>query len=348
LPREEESAFDELDGLTGVSEAVRPFTAAQLVACGECLRANAPTRMSCLYCGAPLPATEQSEALRRPDLKKLEEWEQGFNVVTLPRSDGWLKPEAAGEAASLLRLDAGRLTQIVASGRAMPLARASSSEEAELIVKRLGPLGIDAEVFTDEALSSQPARVRALEFQADALVRGAGLDAKPRRVPWAEVALLVTGRIVTKRVEVEERKSMLGSRSKMVESREMAADEAVLDIYTASGADDEGFRIMSGGFDYSCLGADKRLFTAENFSALVEALRVRAPSAIFDDEYARLRALLSDAWPPAEHTESLGLRRERAGRFNTEAVTTVSNERQFTRYARLRQRLTLRARAESL
>ena len=48
------------------------------------------------------------------------------------------------------------------------------------------------------------------------------------------------------------------------------------------------------------------------------------------------------AWPPAEHTESLGLRRERPGRFNTEAATVVTNEAQFTRYSRLRRRLALR------
>ena len=77
-------------------------------------------------------------------------------------------------------------------------------------------------------------------------------------------------------------------------------------------------------------------------------LRGRAPSAVFDEEYARLRPLLADVWPSAERTESLGLRREGAGRVNTEAVTTVSNEGQFTRYARLRHMLVLRARAESL
>lgn len=346
MPREDEFwAFNELDGLRGVSDAPRPFTAEQLVACEECLRANAPTRMSCLYCGTPLPATEQSVALRRPVLKRLEDWEQGFNVVMLPRGVGSLAPEAQEEAASLLRLDAGRLGEMAGSGRALPLARASSSEEAELVLKQLGRLGIAAEVFTDETLSRQPVRVRALDFQQeDALVCWTSLEAKPRRVLLSEVILLVTGRIITRRVEVEERKTMLGSRSKTVESREMSADEAVLDIYVASEGEAEGFRIMSGGFDYSCLGEGKGLLTADNFKALVGELRRRAPSAVCDEDYARLRSLLSDVWPPAERTESLGLRRERVGRLNTEAATTVSNERQFTCYARLSAHLVLRGR----
>jgi hypothetical protein len=167
--------------------------------------------------------------------------------------------------------------------------------------------------------------------------------------------LLVKGRVVSRRVEVAERKRGFGGRSEMVDARELASDEAVLDVYTAfgeghaaSGGAAEGFRVMAGGFDYSCLGGDKGLLAAENFNALVTALRARAPSAACDEEYARLRPLLADVWPSAERTESLGLRREGAGRVNTEAVTTVSNEGQFTRYSRLRQLLVLRARAESL
>nr|MDQ3746090.1 hypothetical protein [Acidobacteriota bacterium] len=104
------------------------------------------------------------------------------------------------------------------------------------------------------------------------------------------------------------------------------------------------FRVLADNFDYSCLGASKRLLARENFVTLVETLRARAPSAVFDDEYASSRALLSLAWPPTERTASLGLRRERPGRFNTEAATLITNEQQFTRYSRLRRRLAPRGR----
>jgi hypothetical protein len=347
VPREEEhTGLEELGGLPGGTDAPRPFAPEQMVACDACLRANAPTRMSCLYCGAPLPATKESAALRRPSLKKLEEWEQGFNVVTLPLASESPPPEALDEASSLLRLDAARLRESVCAGRSLPLARASTADEAELIVERLGALGIRAEVFADESLAKRPARARAFDFEDDALVCRTGPDAEPRRVPWPEVALLVTGRIVSRRVEVAERKSGFGGRSEVVEARELASDEAVLDVYAASAG--EGFRVMSGGFDYSCLGEAKGLLAAGNFGALVRELRARAHTAAYDEDYARLRPLLSGAWPAAEHTESLGIRRERPGRFNTEAVTTVSNEGQFTRYARLLHLLALRSRAEGL
>ena len=357
MAREEDFAgFDEAgQDDARASEATRPFAPDQMVACEECLRANPPTRMTCLYCGRKLPATSQGAALQRPALKKLEEWEHGFNVVTLTRAAGALTSEDAEEAASLLRLDAGELKEIVLAGRALPVARASSADEAWLIVERLRALGLGTEVFPDDVLARRPMRVRAFEFEEDALVCRTSPEAEPRRVPWTEVVLLVKGRLVSRRVEVAERKRGLAGRSEMVEARELASDEAALDVYTAFGEgrsarvwEDAGLRVMANGFDYSCLGSDKGLLAAQNFETLVATVCALAPSAVYDEEYARLRPLLADVWPSAERTESLGLRRERAGRINTEAVTTVSNEGQFTRYARLRPMLVLRARAEIL
>ncbi|HEX7317023.1 MAG TPA: hypothetical protein VF297_24190 [Pyrinomonadaceae bacterium] len=352
MSREDErEAFGEFDALG--EGAARPFAPEQMVACEECVRANAPTRLTCLYCGASLPRTKEGAALWRPKLKRLEEWEQGFNVVTLTRAAGALTSDAAEEAASLLRLDVGGLKEMSLAGRAMPLARVTSADEAWLIVDKLRELGLNTEVFPDEVIARRPVRARALEFEDEAVVCRAGPEAEPRRVPWSEVVLLVTGRVVSRRIEVAERKRGLSGRSETVETRELTSDELVLDLYTSSVEEHEahavggpGFRVMSGGFDYSCLGEGKSLIAAENFNALVAALRERAPTAAHDEEYARLRPLLSDVWPSAEHTESLGLRRERTGRFNAGAVTTVSNETQFTRYARLRHLLLLRAREE--
>src|SRR5215216_7357352 len=78
---------DEEDWQTGDAFApaprVRAFAPAELVACPACGRANAPTRMQCLYCGAGLPAAAGADDLRRPALRPLEAWEQGYNVVLL-------------------------------------------------------------------------------------------------------------------------------------------------------------------------------------------------------------------------------------------------------------------------
>ncbi|HEV7889897.1 MAG TPA: hypothetical protein VGP08_04630 [Pyrinomonadaceae bacterium] len=350
LAREDElNAFD-LDEDSRESSsahgAVRRFAPDELVACGKCSRANAPTRMNCLYCGAPLPVTEQSAALRRPALRKLEEWEQGFNIVLHPPSTR-PAPETIEELAAFLRLDAARLSEMLDAGTTLPVARAASGEEAELIVSRIKARGLDAEVLNDDLLARTPVRVRALGFDADALVLMTTAEATPAGVFWDKVVLLVVGRIVTRRVELEERPSKLSGRGRLTDAREVASDEAVLDIYT-SDAEHEGFRVMADGFDYSCLGAGKGLLARDNFKTLVAELRARAASAALDEGYARLRAQLASAWPPAERNESGGLRRERPGRLNTESVTVVSNEAQFTRYARMRRLLVLRGRAKSL
>jgi hypothetical protein len=369
LPREDEFAefADELS-LTGAHSSVRPFTAEQLVACEKCKRSNAPTRMNCLYCGAQLPVDAETSELRRPVLKKLEEWEQGFSVVLLPRgarasfdtdeethtaaireltgASVATSTEEIAEASLLLRLDAARLAEIIGARRALPLARAATIEEAELTRKRLEALSLNVEIFSDETLEKPHVRARALAFNEDALVCFPGLDAEPRSLLWTDIVLLVVGRIITKRVEVTEREAKLSTRSEIVDSREIVSDEAVLDIY-ASTKDAASFRIMADNFDYSCLGASKSLLARENFVALTKALCARAGGAILDEEFARMRGLLSSVWPPAERKEALGLRRERPGRVSAGAATVFSNETQFTRYARLRSILALRERADA-
>ncbi|HEU4598095.1 MAG TPA: hypothetical protein VFS10_23405 [Pyrinomonadaceae bacterium] len=342
---EEMSALSELLG-PGESTP-RRFSAGELVACGECARANPPTRMNCIYCGAALPVTAESEALRRPTLRKLEEWENGFNLVLSPRREAKSpSPEALAEAADLLRLEAAQLSACVEAGTALPVARAATLEEAQLIERRLRALGLSVEAVSDEELgaSKMPKRIRALEITDDELVGWGGPEEDAGGVAWGEVELFVAGRIFTKRLEVEEVRKRLKGRQETIDAREMLFDEAVLDIFHASDEGGAGWRIMAESFDYSCLGARKGLLARDNFNTLVETLRARALTAEFDEDYVRLRHLLAAVWPLAERTESLGLRRSRPGRLSTEAVTTASNEMQFTRYARLRQVLARKGR----
>ena len=152
MSREDEG--DVFGGFDALGEGgARPFAPEQMVACEACVRANAPTRLTCLYCGAALPRTKEGAALWRPKLKRLEDWEQGFNVVTLARAAGALTSDAAEEAAALLRLDAGGLKEMSLAGRAMPLARVGSADEAWLIVDKLRELGLNTEVFPDDVLA---------------------------------------------------------------------------------------------------------------------------------------------------------------------------------------------------
>ncbi len=318
--------------------APRAFTPAELVACEACLRANAPTRLHCLYCGALLPVTDDAaqKDQRRPTLRALEAWEQGFNVVLLPQAASQVVgTDAVPEAAEFLRIEAEQLRAMWEAQTWLPLARVATSVEASLIEQRLGALGRRVEIVADEELAVEthaPKRIRRLEFAENYLKGWASAESAGTQVEWSQVALLVAGHISRKRIEVVER-SGRAAEKELVEAREFYADEGALELYVAGS--NVNWRIVSAGFDYSCLGAEKGLVAGENFARLSEMIRARATVAVFDDSYRNARHYLKFAWPLAEQTGAGNLRRLRPGRYNSEAVTNVSNEAQFTRYGRL-------------
>lgn len=329
-----------MDEDAGASLMPRAFAPGEMVACESCVRANPPTRMNCLYCGAVLPVTEAGQDLRRPTLRALEAWEQGFNVVLVPQeAAGELSVDNLSEAARLVRLETGQLREMLSAGAYLPVARVASLDEASLVESRLGALGCRVETVTDEALGVEthaPKRIRKLEIDADALKGWTSAESEAERVGWTDIVLIVAGRIARKRIEVEERRG--GSRradAEVIETREFQTDESALDLYFAGSV--VNWRIMAENFDYSCLGAEKSLTAAENFKRLTETLRERATVAVYDDSYRSVRAFLKFAWPLAEQTEAGSLKRIRPGRYNAEAVTSVTNETQFTRYGRLLQ-----------
>lgn len=346
-------------GRASSAGATHGFAREQLVACDECLRPNAPTRMNCLYCGAALPVDESGAALRRPTIRPLEEWERGFSAVLLPTAPAArggnfeealgpragragdrtrFEEESLAEAASLLRLEVETLREMVAAGSAVPLARVATRAEASLIRERLGALGFALTVLADEELcgeKAQPLRVRRLEFGGETLEGWAGVASEPRAVAWGEVVLLVRGQMLTERVEVEERSVRLGADRAVADERRMFGDANVLDLFAETREGVAHWRIASDAFDYSCLGEHKTLLAKDNFETLVRTLRASAPRAVYDDAYKSVRRLLAAAWPPIERAAAGGLRRERPGKFNVEVVASTSNETQFTRYARM-------------
>lgn len=317
----------------------RGFTRDQMVRCEACLRANPPTRTSCLYCAAQLPATEAGEALQMPTLRRLEKWEQGFNVILLPTDAAPFPKEAVRTAVELLRLRPEDLGRIIEAREPLPVARAASSNEAALVERKLGELGFKALVIADTELGTEASsvrRARAFALTEDALVVHPAGGGEPSRVLWTEVSLLLTGRLIVCEVAVEERKGRRAEKE-IVDARELSADEAVIDIYTTR---DRGcWRVSASGFDFSCLGARKGLVAAQNLATLVSILRERAGRATYDDSYMRVRAALAYAWPVEQQTETRGWRRNAPGRVTTEEVARSDNESQFTRYSRLRRYL---------
>jgi hypothetical protein len=335
LPDDEKEIDFFADGEPLRSEP-RGFAPEQMVTCEACLRANPPTRTSCLYCGAQLPATEVNAALQKPTLRRLEKWEEGFNTILLPGGSAQLTQETLEQAADLLQLKPEELQRIVEAGVPLPIARAASHNEAALIENKLSEMGLSVLIISDSDLlpnESMMRRVRTLEFTEDGFVAFASGGSETWRAAWNEVALLVAGRLFVRQIEIEERKGRRAE-NELVDARELSADESVLDIYTTQ--NNSGWRITANNFDFSCLGAQKGLIAAQNFSTLTKILRERADASHYDDSYNAVRHALSTVWPLEQQTESHGWRRARIGRVNTEAVTRSDNETQFTRYSRLR------------
>jgi len=309
------------------------FSFDQMVRCEECLRANPPTRVNCLYCGSALPVTASASSLARPSLRPLEQWEQGFNNILLGRRDD-PEPALVAQVASFLRQDTTTIERLMLAKTALPVARAASMEEATLIERKLNELGVETVTVPDHDLhidSSPPRRLRTLEFrEPDRVTTQAGTQ-EEESIPWAEVSLLIVGRLFVKQVELRERKRRR-SENEILESSEFNTDVAVIDIYSESRIG--SWRIMANSFDFSCLGESKGLLVGENFPKLIKLIRDRTPEAEFNDSYATLRQSLELVWPSGKRVEAGGLR-VRGSKYSTTEIITTSNEPQFTRYSRL-------------
>ena len=310
------------------------FSPDQMIRCEECLRANPPTRVSCLYCVAPLPLTESSLHLRRPDLRQPEKHQAGYNNILLPQEQV-VSDRAIDEAAGLLKLSAVNLRDLVSQAAPLPVARTASREEAELVSLRLRDLGLSCAALSDEELGlsfETLRRVRSLNFDDASLTIHEAGETEATRVAWSEIILILSARLVETRLEVKERKTRK-TESEIIDTSEFFKDETVLDFYTASHA--STWRITATGFDYSCLGAAKTLIANENIGKLKQLFLEKAVNAQIDDSYARLRPLLELAWATNAETQSNGWRRERPGMLTVGVATIRSNETQFTRYSRL-------------
>ncbi len=334
LPKDNENIplFD--PGPLGPAEPIG-FRPEQMVACNECDRSNPPTRVSCVYCGAKLPTNEKTASLQRPTLRPLESWEQGYSNILLPGARVLPSPQLE-QAAKLLKLDQQLLERMLASNIPLPVALAATPEEASLVKTRLDDFGIRTLVISDAELEVErlaPVRVRSLDFEGDSIVANPSGGGDAVDLLWSDLTLVVQGRLIVTTTEVKEQKQA-HKESEIVDTSETYSDEAMLDLY--SQGSNSNVRIAANNFDFSCLGEKKGLLATENFSRLVKLIGEHAPAATFDDAYKSVRQLLEQVWPSERQTESSGWRRERFGRYTVGSKTELNNERQFTRYSRLR------------
>ena len=311
------------------------FSAEQMIRCEECLRANPPTRMTCLYCVAPLPLTEASARLRKPVLRPPEKHQPGYNIILSPQ-DQVPSQEVIAQAAELLKLSTEKLHEIFAQGIPLPVARTASREESELVFNRLQDIGLSCLDLSDQDLGLTEnivKRVKSMVFSDEYLsIQLAGV-AEETVVAWTDIVLILPARVIETKVEISERINRKPEKE-ILDSTEFFRDEAVIDFYTP--AHSCTWRVSANGFDFSCLGTEKALIANENFNRLKRVISSRAVNANVDESYQRVRGVLELAWTTQPDIQSSGWRRERPGKLSVGITTTKSNEGQFTRYSRLR------------
>ena len=297
----------------------------EMTACPRCGRPNAPNRASCLYCGAE---TDGAHATKL-DVRELDSWENGFNVVVVNTRDANLD-SAARELAFMLRSEGELLKPILNAGRPLPLARLESEGQAAAISEKLSAFGIEALIVADTALQpmTPPIRLRSVSFEDSELGLTLFGSGEVRAVKREDIALIVLGVIFEERTESIERRKR--RTAKTISEFHASSDELVVDIYST--LDSTGWRIPSSGFDFSCLGSEKSLLVGENMERLIAKLVEFSPAARLVDSYVDVRSTLEHCWPSElrKDAQRLGL-----GSKDFSSVLSTNNATQLTRYSRL-------------
>jgi hypothetical protein len=338
------------------------FAPGELIACAKCERTNPPTRLACFYCGAELEIGEDQIKNLKPNLRKLESWEKGFNLILSP-VEGTFDEAKSAEIAKLLNLEREVLQKIFgvekenhpgASAppllseegnfvpqskegnfvKALPLARAGTQKEAEIIGERLREFNVETFILSDEALEIEkpPVRLRALEFSAGAIILIFFNRDEIAEIAPEDLCLIVSGAIFERRLEATEKRIKKGD-NKILQTTETVSDEFLIDVYTRK--DPTGYRIFAKGFDFSCLEAEKEILAKDNLKKLARKLSEAAPNVRLIEDYLHVRENLGNVWEVEERKDSQGLKRQGFGRFNLGNVVTVNNSAQFTKYSRL-------------
>jgi len=309
------------------------FKPDEMITCAKCERLNPPTRLKCFYCGDELAVTDAQGKFIKPNLRKLEIWEKGFNVIFTQSSQA-LDETKLAETAALLKLEKDILEKLTESTSPLPLVRVESQREAEVLQTRLREISVETLILSDETLAVEkpPRRLRGIEFIDDKLILILFNQDEIIEIQSDDFALIVTGAISERKIAATEKYNKKGE-NKILDTSETASDETLIDIY--SRRDSAGFRIYSKGFDFSCLGEAKEILAKDNIKKLVDKLRDYAAQAKYVDDYLPNRSILANIWEVEQRTDSQGLKREGFGKFNLGNVTTVSNLSQFTKYSRL-------------
>lgn len=299
-----------------------------LMDCPSCQRRTPAARVMCIYCGATLPVTRIESA---PPQRPIENFELAFNAILEPSPSAGEREEVA--LASALNIESSEARALISAHKRVPIARAQTRHEAELIAALIRTCGLKASVIPDQDFRLDVELIRARRVtiaNGELLVHAAG---STHLISASEVKLMVVGRLRSNRIDYTEgiSGSDVGS---LLDSFEFTSEAIMLDVYTS--ALERSFRIRAEAFDYSGLRGRLAFRTEENFQALLAAMAEAAPQAKLDEDFARLERLLARAWPERTKIEPRGFKRAGISRRTVAQSSILSDNRdQFDRYSRL-------------
>lgn len=308
------------------------FKPEQLIICEKCQRKNPPNRLNCLYCAAQLDVIKENLDFIKPNLRKPEDWEKGFNVV-LNFDESNFEQANVAEIFKSSQLEREDFEKILQTKKNLPIARVESESEAVIIAQNLTKKGISSKILPDEKIAQDilPIRLRGLKFLDDKLILNVFNSGETVEINRENLILIVTGAVFENKTEaVEKRKK---GETKVLESYQTSSDEFLIDIY--DNKDAIGYRIWAKGFDFSCLEFEKGLLANENIKKLLGKLAEFAPNAKLVDDYLIVRNLLGKVWEIEQKRESNGFKRFGFGKLELANVSLSSNLQQFTKYSRL-------------
>lgn len=312
------------------SEGYQP---AEMIACQKCQRTNPPNRLDCIYCGVELEFDATQSQMLKPVLRKAETYARGYNLIYRSNLASWDESQLS-EVAKMTRHSKNDLQKIFEAKRVLPIARAETTKETEIVSQRLSEMGIETSILNDEAfgLEKVPRRLRGLEFYQDKLVLILFNNDEVAEIKQADFALIVVGALFERKLETTEKNKKKGE-NKVLETTEISSDQVLIDIYAKD--DLIGYRISQNGFDFSCLGNEKKMLAIENMKGLIAKLGEFAPRAKFVDDYLQIRPCLTQIWEVEESSDSRGMKRQSFGSYKRLNVVTTNNLTQFTKYSRL-------------
>ena len=301
----------------------------KMLACDGCSRQNPPNRTNCLYCGRELLIKAVDLENTKPITRSLEAWESGFNII-LRSAIG----SALDHTPSITPDSSIDLGSIIESQIPLPIARVESLKLAEILAEKYHGLGLRCTIISDADLAAErpPVRLSSIRI-TERNFEFIDFNARSvTEIPFAELALVVTGRLSQTRTEMLEKRRRKAE-TKVIDETATSADESVLDIYTRS--DRVGYRVYLAGFDFSCLGDRKGLLAGENMRRLAALLLDSAANALLIDSYAKVRHLLAGIWEIESRTDPQGLKRSGFGKVEFGKVETSSNLQQFNKFSRM-------------